>query len=346
MNIKPYKYRGRFYNHAKEQLFYRMVEMMRNFARTVFVELITGKAKKNFWADCSNRYQWITPMSFDQNKSDISIMWLGHATFLMRLGGLTIMIDPVFFDVSHLLPRYVFVPIDLEQIPPVDVVLISHDHRDHLDIDSLRVLNRHAKPLILVPEGTKQFLNKHGFDNVAEFSWTDAKVISTERGEIKFTFLSAIHWTGRGFFDINKALWGSWLIEHKDQRVYFAGDTAYGPHFSHIRKMTGPITVAIMPIGPNEPHEKLLDSHMCAYEAVRAFIDLGAEHFVPMHWGTFKVNMDSFLLPVKRLKEAWRANQKKLHDKQLHIMTFGQVLHLHSLFHGVTLGEQQKQVYL
>jgi L-ascorbate metabolism protein UlaG (beta-lactamase superfamily) len=346
MSIKPYKHKGRFYNHAKEKLFYRMVEMFRNFSRTVFLELITGKAKKKFWDDCPNRYEWIKPMSFDQNQSDLSIMWLGHATFLMRLGGLTIMIDPVFFDVSSLLPRYVFVPLDLDAIPPVDVILISHDHRDHLDIDSLRILNRKGTPLILVPEGTKQFLEKHGINRVSEFSWSGTKSVPLKNGKIMFTFLPAIHWTGRGLFDINKALWGSWLIEYDNQRVYFAGDTAYGPHFAEIKKMAEPITVAIMPIGPNEPHEKLLDSHVCAYEAVKAFIELGAEHFIPMHWGTFKVNQDSFLLPIQRLEEAWQANHKKLQGKQLHIMKFGEIKQFPPQFHGVKTSGTQKQAQL
>ena len=325
MNKKPYIHKGRFYNDEKENLVYRMFEMFRNFSRTVFLELITGKAKKNFWADCSDKYRWIEPTSFKGQEGSMSVMWLGHSTFLIRLGGLTIMIDPVFFDVSSLLPRYVHVPMSLDQLPDVDVILISHDHADHLDIDSLRVIYRRGNPFLLVGKGLKSWLERLGFERVFEFSWSESITIPRSDGTTKCTFLPAIHWAGRGFFDINKRLWGSWLVEHNDQRIYFAGDTSYGPHFADLKKQFGPIDIAIMPIGPNEPHEKLLDSHVCAYEAVKAFIDTGAKHFIPMHWGTFKVCLDSFLLPIKRLEEAWKANQKALQDKQLHVLKFGQL---------------------
>jgi len=257
------------------------------------------------------------------------ITWLGHATFLIQIGGITILTDPIFGNLSFLFPRILPSTMGVENLPHIDVVLISHNHRDHMDTASLLALKQRFEKLqIFVPWGDKAWFDKRGFAHVSEYLWGDRQSVRSQvmpNSVANFTFLPAWHWSQRGLFDKNKSLWGSWMIECNGYHIYFAGDTAYSPHFKAIAHAFPTIDVALMPIGPCEPRPWMRKSHVDAHEACQAFIDLNAHIFIPMHWGTFAFGEDHFGLPIERLKEAWHA-RSELGAKQLHMPKVGQGL--------------------
>lgn len=257
------------------------------------------------------------------------ITWLGHATFLIQIGGINILTDPIFGGLSFLFPRILPNTIAVDNLPRIDVILISHNHRDHMDKDSLLSLKKNNKDMqILVPWGDKAWFDARNFTQVSEYMWWEDHAVRSQMmrdSVVNFTFLPAWHWSQRGLFDKNKSLWGSWMIECNGHQIYFAGDTAYSPHFAAIARKFTSINVALMPIGPCEPRPWMRRSHVDANQACQAFIDLNAQNFIPMHWGTFAFGEDHFGLPIDRLKQAWSACSE-LDSKQLHMPKVGQGL--------------------
>lgn len=252
-------------------------------------------------------------------QSDIQVTWIGHATFLVTLDNFSILTDPVFGDLSFLFKRAMAPGIGIENLPPIDAVVISHNHRDHLDEPSVRALiKRNPECHFFVPFGDKAWFVRRGFVNVTECMWWDENVLLRERSEpLSIQFLPAFHWSQRGLFDRNKSLWGSWLLKVGSRTVYFAGDTAYSRHFSAIAQEIPSIDVALLPIGPCEPHEWMKASHMNAEEAGHAFLDLKARVFIPMHWGTYRFGTDHIFTPLDRIVAWWKKSQAKLIDGKL-----------------------------
>lgn len=271
-----------------------------------------------------NKSDWIaseTPL--EQSKEPV-ITWIGHASFLIQMAGINIITDPIFGDASAFFPRVLPPGIALENLPRIDYVILSHNHRDHCDLKSLYALKKaHPHMAILVPKGDKQWLEDKGLGPVVEHNWWQTYTHETHDGSVIFTFLPAHHWSAQGFFDRNKSLWGSWMIGFLDQHIYFAGDTAYSDHFSHIAQEYPSISAALMPIAPETPHPWMRKSHLDSKQAVQAFIDLKAQHFIPMHWGTFQFGLDTFHGPLERLKAAWDMQQLPEH-KKLTISKVGQ----------------------
>lgn len=260
---------------------------------------------------------WIQEYKKLELVSDLSIIWIGHATFLIQTNGITILTDPIFGNLPFL-SRMMPPGIALPKLPKIDYVLLSHNHRDHMDAASLKALKKQNHDLqFLVPQGDKAWFDRRGLSGAREFNWWDEHLISRAR----FVFLPAVHWSQRGMFDKNKSLWGSWMIEGA-QRIYFAGDTAHGIHFNHIKQNFAPIDIALMPIGPCEPHDWMRKTHVSGEHSIQAFADLGASHFIPMHWGTFGFGTDEFDAPIKRLHSAW--NRMRL-NAQLHLLKAGQL---------------------
>src|SRR5579872_423435 len=262
--------------------------------------------------------QWIE--KFQPITNDPVITWIGHATFLIQINGKTILTDPVFGNASFLFRRILPPGIPFHELPKIDYVLLSHNHRDHMDGPSLWALKKNNPHLIfLVPHGDKAWFDRRGLSGAHEFGWWDEYVIP----EIRFVFLPAVHWSQRGLFDKNKSLWGSWMIERvAGGRIYFAGDTAYGIHFSTIAHHFEKIDTVLMPISPCEPDGWMRRTHVSAEQAVHAFADLKATNFIPMHWGTFPLGSDRFDEPIERLKRAW--HERNMGDAQLHLAKVGQ----------------------
>lgn len=322
MHNKPHIRNGRFYNHAKDSIRFRL----KNTFRTMFLiakARLQGHGRKHRLIHDTNLADWAMTPSITNVSHDLTITWLGHATFLIQVDGYNILTDPVFYEISRLAGRFIKAPLTPNQLPKIDAVLISHNHRDHVDEKSLRAL-RHHQPAMLVPLGNKKWFERRGFCNVTEMNWGEQLVLGQGSEQITFSFLPASHWTSRGLFDLNHSLWGSWMISSAHHKVYFAGDSAYDQHFQAINKQFGAIDVALMPIGPNEPRSLMHDAHLSSEEAVKAFLELEARHFIPMHWGTFMFGLDRFIEPIDRLLACWQEHEALLEQKMLHVVKCGQ----------------------
>jgi L-ascorbate metabolism protein UlaG (beta-lactamase superfamily) len=315
----PVRFKGRFYHSYGERQQRVFLPSIAMYIRS-FMKRLRGDNDVRKLSTYSSEVLRGVSLRAYQHTRDMHITWIGHATFLIQLGGINILTDPVWGDATILFKRIMPPPIELTALPPIDYVLISHNHRDHMDISTLRMikaLNPHV--CICVPVGDGHHVRAVAGDNVHEFFWWDTFVVEG----IKITFLPAHHWSGRGVCDRNVSLWGSWMIAHPEKTIYFAGDTAYWKHFSCIRYFFDRIDIALMPVGPCEPYRHMRHSHLNADLAVRAFCDLGAQEFIPMHWGTFYFGEDYFLTPIKRLKNAWRQYIYRVKEKRLHMMKFG-----------------------
>lgn len=279
-----------------------------------------------------NKEHWIAADPVIARSAQPCITWIGHATFLIQVEGINILTDPVFGSPSIFFPRILPSGISLANLPPIDFVLISHNHPDHLHIPSLVQIKKNSPHMtLLVPQGDKRRLEKQGFA-VHEFTWWQTHSYPVVgRAPLIFTFLPAHHWSAYGLFDWNRSLWGSWMVgytngQSEQRSIYFAGDTAYAGHFEKIAYEFRSIHTALMPIGPGEPHTWMCKTHMNAAQAVRAFLDLKATHFVPMHWGTFQFGCDRFAQPIENLQVAWHAHRLQEKNKNLSIVKVGQRL--------------------
>jgi len=280
--------------------------------------------------------KFITTSDFPSRSQEPVITWLGHSTFLIQVAGKNILTDPIFGSLSFVFRRLVPSVIEIQDLPPIDYVLISHNHFDHMDKNALCGLkDRFPKMKILVPSGDKEWFDRHLFQNVSEHMWWDEIVDGGLQGisvatsfvsSLKFIFLPANHWSQRTLFDKNRSLWGSWMVQAGDFKVYFAGDTSWGVHFAQIGHEFKDIDVALLPVAPGEPRSWMKSSHINAQEAVQAFIDLKAKTFIPMHWGTFHLGFDEFYAPILLLRHSWRELQSDLKNKNLKIMNFGQTI--------------------
>ncbi len=242
-----------------------------------------------------------------------TITWIGHATFLIQYPNCTILVDPVFENLTPFLPRLYPVGLTREQLPSIDLVLITHNHRDHLEERTIRWLAQtHPEAQFLVPDGDERWCKAWGAKNVVSFVWWQnyafRRARDNEGTPTTITFLPARHWSQRSLFDYNRSLWGSWMIEREGCILYCAGDTAYGTHFTEIAHNFSAIDYVLMPIGPCEPRAWMRESHISAEEAGQAVHELGARITIPMHWGTFGFGIDRPLAPLERVQSWWERN--------------------------------------
>ncbi|QGX38906.1 MBL fold metallo-hydrolase [Permianibacter aggregans] len=227
--------------------------------------------------------------------SELSITYINHATLLIRLNGVTILTDPIYAErasfVSFWGPKRVHPPgIAFDDLPPIDVVVISHNHYDHLDLETLEKLQQRDQPQFFVGLGNEVLLKDAGIERVRPMDWGESVFV---RG-VKIIFAPAQHWSARGLFDRNKTLWGSFVIMDKTHRIYFGGDSGYAPHFQHIGESYGPFDVALLPIGAYEPRWFMKHQHINPEEAAQAHIDLRAKHSIGMHFDTFPLADEPF----------------------------------------------------
>jgi L-ascorbate metabolism protein UlaG (beta-lactamase superfamily) len=242
-------------------------------------------------------------------RSEDSITWLGHATFLIRLQGLTFLVDPVLFDLP-LTKRRTALPCPPEAFHPIDYLLLSHGHRDHLDARSLKlVFAQNPRLKAFGPLAMARLVHQMvpGLP-LQEAGWYQQFNLEKHTG-LELYYLPAAHWHRRGLRDMNKVLWGSFLLRTPRQLIYFAGDTAQGGHFQEIRHLFGTPDICILPVGAYKPAFMMQQSHLNPGEAVQAFNQLGGKKFIPMHYGTFNLSDEPAGEPVRLLQEMAAAGQ-------------------------------------
>ncbi|MEV6194657.1 MBL fold metallo-hydrolase [Streptomyces sp. NPDC051920] len=231
----------------------------------------------------------------------VAVSWAGHASWVIRIGGLTVLTDPVWSRRIVGTPaRITPVGVAWSALPRIDAVVISHNHYDHLDAPTLRRLP-HDTP-VFVPAGLGRWFRRRRFTRVTELDWWEA----AQLGCVRFDFVPAHHWSKRTLTDTCRSLWGGWVItEPEGRRVYFAGDTGYGHWFTRIGQRHPGIDLALLPIGAYDPRWWLSDVHCDPEEAVQAAVDLRARRMAPMHWGTFVLSAEPVLEPLRRVRAAW-----------------------------------------
>ncbi|MFC3745220.1 MBL fold metallo-hydrolase [Paenibacillus sp. GCM10012306] len=241
--------------------------------------------------------------AFSDSNED-QVIWFGHSTLLMKVSGMKLLIDPVFSKyaspVSFAGPkRYSNKPLaQIEDLPDIDVVLISHDHYDHLDYSSIRKLKGKVKQFI-VPLGVSGHLTKWGVDpsQIQELDWWE----ETSYQGLNFVSTPARHFSGRGTRS-GSTLWSSWVIQGNQSNVYFSGDSGYGPHFKEIGDKYGPFDLALIETGQYDV--KWANIHMLPEESVQANLDVQGKVMVPIHWGAFTLALHSWTDPIERAKAA------------------------------------------
>lgn len=238
-----------------------------------------------------------------------TVTWVGHATLLLRMEGLSFLTDPIWSDVAGPTRfagawRYVAPGIALEALPPIDVVVISHNHYDHLDLDTLqRLAERRRETLFVVPLGNGPLLRDAGIDRVVELDWGESLPV----GAAEVVCLPSRHWSRRGLTDENRALWASWAIVGRERRVYFAGDTGWFDGFRRTGEALGPFDLAAVPIGAYEPAAMMRPAHLDPEQAVRAALALRAHRMLAVHYGTFDLSDEPVDEPPRRFLDAARA---------------------------------------
>ena len=250
------------------------------------------------------------------NRTTTTITWIGHASFLVQIGGLNIVIDPIWTTFGPFMRRLSAPGLTSDQLPPIDVVLISHGHYDHLQFSSLKQIS--GNPLYLVPAGLSRLLKRRGYQHCEELEWWQTRQI----GDTRISFVPSQHWTRRTLWDTNSSHWGGWVLEGAGDTVYFAGDSGYFRGFREIGERFN-IDVALMPIGAYEPEWFMGPQHVTPEEAVQAFLDVRASRFIPMHYGAFHLADDTPKEALDRLHSAW--NRRELDTNRLLVLKLGEI---------------------
>ncbi|WP_343657520.1 MBL fold metallo-hydrolase [Paraburkholderia caribensis] len=268
------------------------------------------------------------------NRSDDTMTWIGHATALLQINGVNVITDPMFSERASPFAfagpkRRVPPGLALEELPHIDVVLISHSHYDHLDTATVEALNAQpgGPPLFLVPLGIKDWLAKKGITNAQELDWGD----ETSVARLDFWFVPATHWSARSLTDRNETLWGGWVVKTPAGAahpfsVYFAGDTGYSNDFKRIGTAFGCVDLALIPVGAYEPRWFMGAQHVDPQQAVQIFQDVRAKKAIGIHWGTFELTDEALDEPPKKLAEA--AHEAGLPDDAFTVLHHGQMIRL------------------
>ena len=291
-----------------------------NYGSKQFENLIPTTMDMNFRKGMGVMYEWIfntsgrepdkaLPSLFNKTSNQYpdslsKITWYGHSAVLLEIDGKKILIDPMLGNaaapVSFMTNRFAYeVPIDLESIPHVDAIILSHDHYDHLDYPSIMKLKDKVDHFF-TPLGVGSHLIRWGVDEskITELDWWESKTIDN----IQLVATPARHFSGRGISDRNKTQWASWALIGEKERIFFSGDSGYGPHFKEIGEKYGPFDFAMMECGQyNERWEAI---HMMPEQTIQASIDVKSNLMMPIHWSAFNLSLHSWTDPVERAVKA------------------------------------------
>ena len=264
-------------------------------------------------------------------KEDNYIAWIGHATFLIKLGDTTIITDPLFSKNAGPLifgpKRYVEPAIPLKNIPETDLFLLTHNHYDHLDYKTIKQFP-HKNAKVITPLNLAKYFNKNNFKDINEIDWYQSIEINDE---LKITLMPAVHWSKRSLTDTNKTLWGSFLIEYKDKKLFFSCDTGYGNIYKTLGEKYGPIDITFINIGAYDFRPMFDKSiyHATPEEAINIGQDLKSKKVIGMHWGTVVLSLEPIMEPPARFKNA--ASQYGYSKEDAIIFKIGEVKKLEDI---------------
>ena len=267
-------------------------------------------------------------------RNDDYVLWIGHATFIIKLGETTIITDPVFSTNAGPLffgpKRFTEPALSLKEIPKIDLFLLTHNHYDHQDMRTIKRFP-YKKAKVLTPLKLGNYFKRNGYKDVNEMDWYDEININEK---LKITFLPAVHWSKRSLTDTNKTLWGNFLIEYGDKKILFACDTGVGNIYKELGKKFGPIDLTFINIGaynffPIMPYKDKSIYHTNPEEALSIGSDLKSKKVLGMHWGTFVLSLEPIMEPPKRFKE----NAEKIGYKEEDAIIFkiGQISKLNDI---------------
>lgn len=255
----------------------------------------------------------VQPLQFSSQKTsqNTKITWLGHSAFLIEMDDKRILLDPMFGKAPSPVPwfgnkRYSKeLPFSVEDLPQIDLVVFSHDHYDHLDYGTIKKLKDRIKKFI-VPLGVGSHLERWGveLERIQECNWWD----KADADGLSLVCTPARHFSGRSLTNRNSTLWSSWVLNGKDTKIYFSGDSGYGPHFKEIGEKYGPFDVTLMECG--QYHEKWAAIHMMPEETVQAHVDVKGKVMIPIHWGAFTLSVHDWTDPIERVIKA--ANEQNV----------------------------------
>lgn len=245
------------------------------------------------------------------NRSETTLTWIGHVTFLFQHRGINVLTDPVFSERASPLgfagpKRYTPPAMHIDHLPPIDIVLLSHNHYDHLDRDAVKKIARRndGRTKFLVPLKVADWFRREGIANVVELDWWEETQPVADRAGVRAWFVPAQHFSGRSLNDRNATLWGGWVLEIDGHRLFFAGDTGYGKDFTDIGEVFGGFDLSLIPIGAYEPQWFMRPVHVNPEDAVRIHRDVKSKASVGMHWGTFILTDEPVDEPPQRLARA------------------------------------------
>ena len=262
------------------------------------------------------------------NRITPTITWVGHATFLIQIAGLNILTDPHFTERASPFnfagpSRTTPVGLKIEDLPKIDLIIISHNHYDHLDKQTIQQLIKKQEdnqPLILVPLKLKKLLEKFGAKNVQELGWWDNTILKN----VKIHSVPVQHWSKRSFTDTNKSLWCGWIIDAPNYRTFFCGDTGYSKDFGLIQKKFKYMDLSLIPIGAYAPRWFMKYHHCNVEEAIQIHKDIKSKRSIGMHWGTFILTDEPMREPVEKLKQLTK--QKNMPPEEFAIMEHGKTI--------------------
>ena len=264
-------------------------------------------------------------------KDNNYIAWIGHATFLIKLGDTTIITDPLFSKNAGPLvfgpKRYIDPAIPLNKIPKINLFLLTHNHYDHLDYRTIKKFP-HKEAKVIVPLKLSKYFTKNKFNDVEEIDWYQETQINND---IKITLLPAVHWSKRTLTDTNKTLWGSFLIEYKGKKIFFACDTGYGNIYKELGNKYGPIDITFINIGAYDFRPMFEKSvyHTNPEEALNIGKDLNSKKLIGMHWGTVVLSLEPIMEPPVRFKNS--AEKYGYQKKDVVIFKIGEVKKLEDI---------------
>ena len=259
---------------------------------------------------------------FYNNNDDVSITWLGHACFLIKLGNINLLTDPFLSKTAGIFgmgpSRYMPAGITVKNLPRIDTIVISHNHYDHLDTITLKHLKNKKNITVICPLKLSKLFYNLGYKKVMELDWYDAYKIES----LMIKAVPTIHWSRRLGQKRNTTLWAGYVVHHANKKIYFSGDTAFGPIFSEIGKKLGPFDLSIISIGAYEPRDFMKASHCNPEEAAEITKILGSKNIFGMHWGTIRLSAENPWEPPKKFMH--KAKLLGYHDYQIWQLAIGQ----------------------